>query len=395
MRVTKIEELHCLAGWRPFSFLKVSTDEGLVGWSEFSMPFGGMQLSHVIRAMSSLVIGEDPQRFERTITTLAATRVQSNGGLAQIAISAIENALIDIKAKALGIRACDLFGGAVRERVPMYWSHCGTYRLRNAADCNVLPLHTLDDIVKLGEEVKASGYRALKTNTFIFKDGEIGSHRPGLSRVPGHPECNIDNEILGGMADQLAALRQGAGPDIGLMIDLNLHVHPEGLRRVAKTIAPYDMTWLEYDLYDPAAMARLRHQIDMPLASYECLFGRRVFRPYFEAGSADVAIIDVLWNGLSESLKIAAIADSFGVNVAPHNYYSPLASAISGHFSAAVPNFSIMETDVDVVPWHDDIVTPALRVENGCFILPDGPGWGVEVNEEVVRAHPMPAPRAN
>jgi galactonate dehydratase len=195
------------------------------------------------------------------------------------------------------------------------------------------------------------------------------------------------------MSEQLAALRQGTGPDIGLMIDLNLHVHPEGLRRVAKTIAPHDMTWLEYDLYDPVAMARLRNQIDVPLASYECLFGRRGFRPFLEAGAADVAIIDIIWNGLNESLKIAAMADSFGVDVAPHNYYSPLASAISGHFSAAIPNFSIMETDVDGVPWHNDIVSPALKVENGCLILPEGPGWGVEVNEDVVRSHPLPGGR--
>jgi len=115
---------------------------------------------------------------------------------------------------------------------------------------------------------------------------------------------------------------------------------------------------------------------------------RREFKPYFEAYATDVAIIDVLRNGLAESLKIAAMAEVYGVNVAPHNYYSPLASAISAHLCAVVPNFRMMEADIDGVPWRDDYVTAVPAIENGEMVLPSGPGWGIDINEAAVRARP-------
>lgn len=130
----------------------------------------------------------------------------------------------------------------------------------------------------------------------------------------------------------------------------------------------------------------------MPVASCECLFGRRDYRPYFENYSVDVPIIDTPWNGVGESVKIANMADAYEMNVAPHNFYGPLATMMSAHFCAVVPNLRIMETDPDVVPWHDDLVTVKPDIKDGHLTLPTGPGWGTEVNEATVRAHP-PRPR--
>jgi len=96
----------------------------------------------------------------------------------------------------------------------------------------------------------------------------------------------------------------------------------------------------------------------------------------------------VAWNGILESVKIAAMADAYEVNVAPHNFNGHLGSLISAHFSAVVPNFKVMEIDIDDVLWKDDIVTQPPVIENGELLLPTGPGWGAEVNEEFVRAHP-------
>ncbi len=108
----------------------------------------------------------------------------------------------------------------------------------------------------------------------------------------------------------------------------------------------------------------------------------------------DVAIVDVLWNGYLESLKIATLAESYAVPVAPHNFYGHLASAISGHFAAAVPNLHVMEIDVDGVPWRDEVTTPPV-FDDGHLVLPKGPGWGVEVNEDAVqRAPPSEVARA-
>ncbi len=102
----------------------------------------------------------------------------------------------------------------------------------------------------------------------------------------------------------------------------------------------------------------------------------------------DVAIIDVPWNGFSESLKIAAMADTYELNVAPHNFYGHLSTMMSAHLAAVVPNLRIMETDPDVVPWHDDLFTVNPVVKDGMLTLPEGPGWGTEINEDAVRAHP-------
>ena len=115
------------------------------------------------------------------------------------------------------------------------------------------------------------------------------------------------------------------------------------------------------------SIALLRRDAPCPIASGETLLERRDFRPYFEAYAFDTAIVDVIWNGFYESLKIAALADVYEVNVAPHNFYGHLASAISAHFCAAVPNFRIMEIDIDGVPWRDEIVSTPPVIDNGDY----------------------------
>ena len=126
------------------------------------------------------------------------------------------------------------------------------------------------------------------------------------------------------------------------MLDTNFHFRTEGFRRIAEAVGPTRLTWLELDAHDPKSIALIRRDSPVPIASGETLLERRDFRPYFESYAFDTAIVDVVWNGFYESLKIAAMADVYEVNVAPHNFYGHLASAISAHFCAAVPNFRIM-----------------------------------------------------
>jgi galactonate dehydratase len=118
MRIARIEDLHCDAGWRVFSFLKITTDDGITGWSEYNEGYGSRGLTAVIRALGERLIGQDPRPFERIAATLYAVTRQAPGGINQQAIGAIENALVDIKAKALGVPVHALFGGPVRERLP-------------------------------------------------------------------------------------------------------------------------------------------------------------------------------------------------------------------------------------------------------------------------------------
>ncbi len=388
MKIARIETLRADAGWRLFSFLKVTTADGLVGWSEYNESFGSTGLSAVIDGLAPLIIGHDPTRFEAVTAYLHVMTRQSRGGLNQQAIAAIENALLDIAARARGIPVCALFGGPIRERIPVYWSHFGSYRVRNAAFMRVPPLLDREEVARHAAEVKALGFRGLKTNILIpGKDGKLYQYSPGFARHAGWPELNWDNRMIAQLQEHLRTIREAVGADMAIHLDTNFHFRTEGFIRVAQAVAPFDLTWLEIDTHDAAALADIRRRAPCPIASCETLHGRREFKPFLEHQAMDVGIVDVVWNGLAESLKIASMCDVFEVNCAPHNFYGNLCSMISAHFSAAIPNFRVMEIDIDSVSWRDEF-TLAPVIEDGEMLLPTGPGWGVEVNEAAIRARP-------
>jgi len=399
MKIARIEDLHCDAGWRVFSFVKITTDDGLVGWSEYNESYGSYGLTAIIRKLGERLIGQDPRPIELITSTLYAVTRQAPGGMNSQAIAAIENALLDVKAKALGVPVYALFGGPVRDRLQLYWSHCGSYRLNHAAIMGVEPVRGPDDLVKLGRHVRERGFLGLKTNIFMFDAEKPSMYQPGFARPlmhrPGtaggalYPELNATNRVIGAARGGLAALREGAGPEMGIHLDLNFNFKTEGYVKMAQVVEPYDLFWLEIDTYDPEGLAYIRSRANMPIASCESLFGRRQFRPFFESRSMDVAIVDVPWNGLLESMKIAAMADAYEINCAPHNFYGHLSTLMSAHFCAAIPNFRVMEIDIDDVPWKDDLVTHPPVIEDGHLLVPTRPGWGADVNEEALRAHPV------
>ncbi len=391
MKIAKIESLHADAGQRNFDFLKLTTDDGLVGWSEYNESFGGVGVSAVIDGLAPAIVGKDPRAYESLVALMYAIRRPASGGVVQQAIGAIENALLDVKARALGIPVYEVLGGPVRQRIRLYWSHCGTYRLAWSKEMQIPPLRTRADVVAAGRDVVARGYTALKTNVFVLGGDRPYLHSPGFARnpdMPGFPELNADRHVLAAVREGLAAFREGAGPDVDILVDLNFNFKTEGFLKVARALEPFDIFWVEMDTRDPRALAYVRSRTTIPVASCECLFGRRDYRPYFEHQSVDVAIIDTPWNGVAESVKIAAMADTYEVNVAPHNFYGHLATMMNVHFCAVVPNIRIMEIDPDTVPWYDELVTVKPEIVDGYLRLPTGPGWGTEVNEEAVRAHP-------
>jgi L-alanine-DL-glutamate epimerase-like enolase superfamily enzyme len=387
MKITDVQSLHADAGGRNFDFLKITTDTGVIGWSEYNESFGGPGLSAVIDRLAPSLIGKDPRAWEAHVALLYALRRQATGGVIQQAIGAIENALLDVKARALGIPVYELLGGPMRDRIRLYWSHCATYRVSRPREMQIPPVRTLDDVVRLGKEVVSKGYTALKTNVLLL-GATPRAHVPGFARGAGFPELNADRHVVQAARDLLAAFREGAGSDMDILVDLNFNYKTEGFLKLARAMEPFDLLWVEIDTRDPRALHYIRSRTTIPVASCECLFGRRDYRPYFEAQSVDVAIIDTPWNGVAESAKIAAMADAYEVNVAPHNFYGHLATMMNAHFSAVVPNLRIMEIDPDMVPWQDDLVTVKPEIRDGHLVLPSGPGWGTEVNEDAVRGHP-------
>ncbi len=388
MKIAGFEILHADGGWRVLSFLKVTTDEGITGWSEFNESYGSAGLSAVITALAEPLVGQDPRPVERHGAMLYARTRQAPGGINQQAIAAIENALLDIKARALGVRVCELFGGPVRDNLRLYWSHCGTYLVAHADRIGQPPLTGLGDVETLGARVRAEGFTALKTNIFRFDGDRPQVYMPGFAMEGGAPDLPPRPAVERALRAQVEALRSGAGPDVEILVDLNFNFRPEGYRRMVRTLDDLGLMWAEIDLFDAPALAGIRNAVRTPIASCESLYGRREFKPFLERRAVDVGIVDVVWNGLAESLKIAAMADAYEIDVAPHNFYGHLSTLHSAHFSATVPNFRIMEIDVDEVPWKDDLVTVVPTIRDGTLVLPEGPGWGTEVNEEAVRAHP-------
>jgi galactonate dehydratase len=393
MKIVKLEDFHADGGWDTYSFLKISTDEGIVGWSEFNES-RRRGMTGLIRALGASLIGQDPTAIGRIDAALYATSRPTAGGLSAHAIAAIENACLDIKGKALGVPVCELLGGAVRRSMPVYWSRCGVVRARCAElfGGNVIdaaPVRTLDDLKGAAREARERGFKALKTNLLLFDADGGRQFAPGMIGAgPGHPELNLGDEILDAIVAQLGALREGAGAGVRLLLDLNFNYKPEGLRRIARAVEPFNLMWLEMDLHEPKALALIRQSTTTPIGSLETILGRRNLKPYLENYAVDVAIIDAQWNGLVEATRMAFMADAYEVNVASHNFNGPLANVMSAHFCAVIPNFRIMEFDVDEVPWKPKLLTSPYTIENGELLLANGPGWGTDVDEDAVRAHP-------
>lgn len=392
MRIAKIEDLHADGGWRTFDFLKITTDDGLVGWAEYAEGFGAGGVTQLIHRMAPIVTGMDPRAVGRISATLHAMTRLAAGGLNNQAIAAIENACLDIKARAAGVPVHALFGGPYREKVPVYWSHFGSFRIRFAdlfeKEWGRPPIRTADDLKALAREAVARGFRAVKTNP-LFLDGPVPRmFDPGFRPSPTLLERNASGALVGAIEETLGIFRDGLGPRIGLMLDLNFSQRTEGLLRIARAAEPFRLDWLEADMHDPEALATVRRGTATPIASLESVHGLKGYRPYLQHQAVDVAVIDVPWNGLLESVRIATLADAFEVNIAPHNFYGHLSTLMSAHLCAAVPNVRILELEVDDVPWKDALVTRPPVVEDGALLVPDGPGWGCEVDEAALRAHP-------
>ena len=394
MKITNIETFIVDAGWRPWTFVKVETDEGVTGYGECSDGRNPNGVVGTIKDFTTLMIGRDPRAYEMRFWDMIRGSRQSPGGIAAKAIAGIECALVDIKAKALGISVVELFGGPTRDDVRVYWSHCGSSRARNYELIGVPPLKSMDDIAALGREVVERGFTALKTNV-IFPGDTASVHFGGFGGGPGTTDGNVTPQVLRHIETLIGTFREAVGPDVGINLDLNFNFKPEACMRIAKVLEQFDMLWLEIDMYDHEAIRQIKDSTTTKICTGENLYYMREYLPYFECRAADVFMIDVPWNGFAPSKKIGDLANVFQLNVAPHNYYSHLATYMSASLCAVLPNVRIMEIDIDDVPWKDDLTTHVPDITDGYMKIPTRPGWGTELNEEVAKAHPWGDRRGN
>ncbi|MDE0186871.1 MAG: mandelate racemase/muconate lactonizing enzyme family protein [Candidatus Poribacteria bacterium] len=385
----KISEIHTYVvdgGWRPWIFVKVQSDDGITGYGECSDSKNPYGIVGTIEDLKPILIGEDPRAYEMRFWDMIRSTRQSPGGIAAKAIAGIECALIDIKAKALGISVVELFGGPTREAVRLYWSHCGTTRAVHAELLGTPPLRSMDDIAELAHEVVSRGFTALKTN-IIMPGTPAEVYFPGFGSGPGTTDQVITNQLLRHIETLIGTFRNAVGSDVDINLDLNFNFKPEACMRIAKMLEQFDLLWLEIDMYDPDAILQITESTSTKICTGENLYYMRGYMPYFERHAADIFMVDVPWNGFSQSKSIGGLAEVFQLNIAPHNYYSHLATFISASLCAVLPNVRIMEIDIDDVPWKDDLVTHKPEINAGNMQIPTGPGWGTELNEEELNKH--------
>lgn len=387
MKITSIQAFPCDGGFatRNWLFVKVTTDEGVVGWGEGYDWQAAPSLAVAIELVGREIIGQDPRRIDWLGQWFWSS---GRAGIPERmkVVAAIDIALWDIKAKWLGVPVYELLGGLYRDRIPLYWSHFASYRALFAGEMGTPPAETLDSWLALTDDVIRAGYKALKTNLLI----------PGRPpHLPASLDGAIDRASIAAAVRLVGGLRERLGPDFGIMFDVGQEYRMGAIVQLARALEPFDLYWLEAEGFDPDALLAARSQTRTRLCHGESLVRREQFRPFFEKHVTDVVMIDTLTNGLSETKRIAEQAALYDVMISPHNYMSPFSTLVNAHLCAAVPNVEILEIDPDDIPWKNDLLTHPLDIRDGMLRVPDRPGFGADLVEDVIRAHPIRATTGN
>ncbi len=382
MKISGVKWFVVDGGARPWTFVKVETDDGVVGWGDCTEWDAWPGVVAMIDHLAPLVIGRDPQDTERIWFDLAAYNVRHKGGLAWKAMAGIDSALWDIKGKVLGAPVWQLLGGKVRDRLRLYWSHCGSFRNRAAEKLNRPAVRTTDDLRRLSEEVLEKGYTAIKTNMMRLED----LPDPGFSKASGTGGDALPATLKNAVG-VVSTFRDALGPDVGIALDIALRFKLGGAIDIARVLEPYNLMWLETETFDPGALRTIRESTRTRICTGESLFGLDGYKPFLERYAQDVIMPDFAWNGITMGRKVCDLALAYDTLVAPHNCHSPICTLVSANVMAACSNFMILEIDEDDAPWRDDLMTHPFTIDNGHLVVPDRPGLGSDLIERELEKH--------
>lgn len=380
MHITRVESYIVDGGFRPWTFVKVeTTDPGVVGWGDCSDWRCPGPVTTMVQRCAERVIGRDPMQVEAIWWDLAAYTARNSGGIAWKAMAGIDCALWDIRGKVLNAPVWQLLGGKMRDRLRLYWSHCGWTRARYAERLGLPSVETTDDLRELAKEVVARGYTAIKTTLFPLKDrpdaalpDDLFSMHSGYA-TPG---------LLRNAEAIVGAFRDSLGPDIDIALDVAFGLKLGGAIKLARALEPFDLMWLETETLNPEALRLIRDATTTPICTGESLYGLHGYKPFLDLYAQDVIMPDLAWNGITMGKKIADMAHAYDILVAPHNTHSPLTTLVSASVAATIPNFFILELDVDDAPWRDDIMTHPFEIESGYLKLSNRPGLGSDLIED-------------
>ena len=363
MRIAEVQPLVLGTAWRNLAFVVVRTDDGLEGVGEVRMiNQTDALLGYLGEAVPNHVLGADPFAIEALVQRLWRSEYARAGGIAMSALAVIEIACWDVVGKALEQPVYRLLGGPVRDRIKAYAN--GWYTVER----------TPEEFHEAARRVVDRGYRALKLDPF------------GSGTVELEPEERSRAVAL------VEAVRDAIGPDAELLIEMHGRFAPAAALAISRDLEPFRPSWIEEPVPPDnlRALARVTERSNIPVATGERIHARPEFRELFELQAADVVQPDpTMCGGLAETRKISAWAEAYYVQVAPHNVGGPVSTAAALHLAACTPNFKIQEHFNDFAESYVKEAAPGNpEVIDGYFALPDGPGLGVELDEDVVAEHP-------
>ncbi|WP_068311193.1 galactonate dehydratase [Polycladidibacter hongkongensis] len=358
MKITAIETWLVPPRW---CFLKITTDEGIVGWGEPVIEGRAATVQACVHELEGLLIGRDPRRIEDIWQMLYRGGFYRGGPILMSALAGIDQALWDIKGKALGVPVHELLGGAVRDRMRMYcW--IGGDRPQ--------------EIASHAKEVVEKGFTAFKMNG-----------TPELAIIDSHEK--VDAAVA-----RIGEARDAVGMGVGIAVDFHGRVHKPMAKILLKELEAFRPMFVEEPVLAEHlhTLPKITEGIATPIATGERMFSRFDFRPVLEQNCVDIVQPDLSHaGGISECRRIAALAETYDVAFAPHCPLGPLALAACLQVDFVSHNAFIQEQSMgihynqgnDVL---DYLVDPApLQIQEGYLPLFDKPGLGVEINEAFVR----------
>jgi galactonate dehydratase len=355
--------------------LELITDDGLIGTGEAGVAYGmgGTAAAGMIKDLvEGMLRGRDASRIEEIWTDMYDHSFWAKGGgtIVFAGISAIEQALWDIKGKALGVPVYQLLGGKVRDEVRVYangWSYT----------CN-----TVDDYARAAERTVRDGYNALKCYPL-----SIPNERGGIRHVSRR---SVDRAFADMAYEKVNAVRRAVGPSIDIMVDLSGGLTTDETIRFCHRLEELDLLFVEEpaDPSDLGALKKISEHIEIPIAVGERIYTRYGFRPILECHAADILQPDIgNTGGIAETKKIATMAEAYNTRIQPHICASPVSTAAALQIDACVSNLAIQELYPYRPAEHFRLVdhAPESDFKNGSLPIPDRPGLGITLVPEEVR----------
>lgn len=378
--ITCFEIFEVNGGWRSWLYLKVYSDSGLIGWSEFTESNGSVEtLVKAVEVLSLDLVGKDFVDVNLVVLALRKKYRQSLPGILWKAISAIENALWDLKSQYDSTPIQTYFPNRLDSkdvlRSPAYWSHCPTTRIRSADLVRAKSIENESDLLQLAIEVKENKFSAIKTN-LVSLSPYPQVNMPGFNKNFELKKKDLPHDFSQQLK-RIIDLISNNNPGLESIVDCNFNITQSEFMQLQNTLKNNKIRWIEIDFDDYASCKSVLDLADFPICTGENILSLWHFYPIIKDTRIDIVSIDVLWNGLSESLKIAEVAVENGKRIAVHNYYSGLASSMASVFLEMLPEEAIelVEFDFDDVPWRDDICSNPVQLELGFLKHTNGLGW--------------------